>query len=82
MSCGLRCVGTRRGIIANRKRVSTEVVRCRKCEFDDKERYVVVTAYEDGDVEVRCDGGCSACKYRRTDSRESLGSSKLPMTLR
>jgi len=48
MSCGLRCVGTRRGIMANRKWVSTEVVRCRKCEFDDRERYVVVIAYRMG----------------------------------
>ena len=50
--------------MADRKRVSTTVVRCRECEFDDSERYVIVAAYEDGDVEVRCNGGCSACKYR------------------
>ena len=68
--------------MADKKRASTEVVRCRECQFDDRERCVVIIVYEDGDVEVRCNGGCSACKYRRTGSRESLGSTKLPMTLR
>jgi len=50
--------------MADRKRVSTTVVRCRECEFDDKERYVVVIVYQGGHVEVCCNGGCSACKYR------------------
>jgi len=50
--------------MADRKRVSTAVVRCRECEFDDRTRYVVVVVCEDGDVEVRCNGGCTTCKYR------------------
>lgn len=50
--------------MANRKRVSTEVVKCRQCEFDDLERYAVVILYEDGEVEVRCAGCCSACNYQ------------------
>ncbi len=50
--------------MADRKWGSTEVVKCRECEFDDRERYVVVIAYEDGDVEVRCNSGCSGCKYK------------------
>ena len=55
--------------MAARKRVSTEVVKCRECEFDDRERYVITTTYEDGDVEVRCNGGCAVCKYRRLSFR-------------
>jgi len=61
--------------MADRKRVSTAVVKCRECEFDDRERYVIHIVYENGDVEVRCNGGCSACKYRRPVLRrkESTG---------
>ena len=51
--------------MADRKRVSTTVVRCRECEFDDMERYAVVIVYQDGDVEVCCSGDCSPCKYER-----------------
>jgi hypothetical protein len=38
--------------MAVRKRVSTTVVKCRECEFDDTERYVRIIVYED--VEVHC----------------------------
>jgi len=31
---------------------------------------MVVIAYEDGDVEVRCNGGYSGCKYR---SQKAIG---------
>jgi len=50
--------------MADRKRVSTEVVGCRECEFDDKEHYAVVILYEGGVIEVRCTSGCSKCKYQ------------------
>ncbi|MBA7701772.1 hypothetical protein ES703_110518 [subsurface metagenome] len=50
--------------MADRKRVFTEVVKCRQCEFDDRERCAVVILYEGGVIEVRCNGGCSKCKYR------------------
>ena len=44
-------------------------MKCRECEFDDRERYVIMTTYEDGDVEVRCNGDCAVCKYRRLSFR-------------
>ena len=50
--------------MADRKWGSTEVVKCRECEFDDRERYARVIVYEDGDVEVHCSGGCLKCKYK------------------
>jgi len=51
--------------MANRKRVSTRVVKCRECEFDDEERLARIIVYEDGDVEVHCSGGCLKCKYQQ-----------------
>jgi len=50
--------------MADRKWGSTQVVKCQECEFDNRERYVVVVAYEDGVLEVRCNGSCSACQYQ------------------
>jgi len=45
------------------KVVSTQVVRCRECSTDDRVHEAVLIVYEDGYVEVRCDGGCTRCRY-------------------
>lgn len=48
--------------MAEKKVVSTQIVKCR--ERYEEEYQVVVIVYKNGDVEVQCDGGCGKyCQY-------------------
>ena len=48
--------------MAKKEVVSTQIVRCR--ERYEVEYQAVVIVYENGDVEVQCDGACGKhCQY-------------------
>ena len=48
--------------MAEKEVVSTQIVKCR--ERHEEEYQAVVIVYENGDVEVQCDGGCGKyCHY-------------------
>jgi len=48
--------------MAEKEVVSTQIVKC--CERYELEYQAVVIVYDNGDVEVQCDGGCGKyCQY-------------------
>ena len=57
-----------RGVNGMAKVVAVETVKCNYRE--DEEHVAVVIVFEDGEVEVRCSGGCFySCRYGRCVNR-------------